>query len=327
MNKIKKIKLIRNTVNFVRFVQNYFYDFKRFTIYSGTFNESKNKDISESRLIFQYHQIEKGLSLKNPRIGFGADKITVLIDSIQKYVKNYGVDDTVEISINVLNAYQKFHKLKGYNNTKLFDKIESLTSNYKDIYVNSGTKSVSKKDIETHISEINYENFFNVRYSIRQFSDTEVETELIKNSINIARKTPSVCNRQGWKAHVYNDKTDIEQILQYQNGNRGFTNTINKLIITTADLSSSFGIGERNQGYVDGGMFSMSLVNALHSKGLGTCCLNCSINSKVDKKLRKVAKIPESESIIMMIAVGHLPDQLNVASSVRKNLNKILIMH
>lgn len=327
MDTIKKNKLIRNTVNFVRFIQNYYYDFKRFTIHSGTYDESKNKEISESRLIFQYHQIEKGLSLKNPRIGFGVDKINVLIDSIQKYVEKYGVDDTIEISINVLNAYKKFHESKGYNDTELFNKIDKLKSNYKAKYVNSGIKSVSKKDIETHINEMNYEEFFNARFSIRQFSDLEVEIELIKKSINIARKTPSVCNRQGWKAHVYNNKTDIEQILQYQNGNRGFTDSINKLIITTADLSSSFGIGERNQGYVDGGMFSMSLVNALHSKGLGTCCLNCSINSKVDKKLRKVAKIPESESIIMMIAVGHLPEKLNVASSVRKNLDKILMIH
>lgn len=227
----------------------------------------------------------------------------------------------------MLNAYKKFHESKGYNNTVLFDKIDALKSNYAAKYVNSGIKSISKEDIETHINKINYEEFFNARFSIRQFSDLEVEIELIKKSINIARKTPSVCNRQGWKAHVYTNKTEIEQILQYQNGNRGFTDSINKLIITTADLSSSFGIGERNQGYVDGGMFSMSLVNALHSKGLGTCCLNCSINSKVDKKLRKIAKIPESESIIMMIAVGHLPEKLNVASSVRKNLNKILMIH
>ena len=70
----------------------------------------------------------------------------------------------------------------------------------------------------------------------------------------------------------------------------------------------------------------MSLIYALHSLGLGTCCLNWSVTRERDLALRKDAKIDHSESIIMMIAVGNLPDNFSVANSSRKPVEEILVL-
>ncbi|NES66883.1 MAG: nitroreductase, partial [Okeania sp. SIO2D1] len=111
-----------------------------------------------------------------------------------------------------------------------------------------------------------------------------------------------------------------------QNGNRGFGEQASKVLIVTSNLEHFASIGERYQGWIDGGMFSMSLVYGLHSLGLGICCLNWSFKKKQDRQLKIIAGIPDSDLVIMMIAVGHLPEEFKVAQSPRKPLKEVLII-
>ena len=57
---------------------------------------------------------------------------------------------------------------------------------------------------------------------------------------------------------------------------------------------------ERNQGWIDGGMFAMSLIYAFHALGIGTCCLNWAVDSRTDRTLRSVVSMPDHEAVIMM---------------------------
>jgi nitroreductase len=81
---------------------------------------------------------------------------------------------------------------------------------------------------------------------------------------------------------------------------------------------------ERNEIWVDGGMFSMSLVYALHSLGLGTCCLNLCQNASEENRLRALVGITPHHSPVMMIAVGNIPETLSVAHSQRKLVKEVL---
>jgi nitroreductase len=168
--------------------------------------------------------------------------------------------------------------------------------------------------------------FFERRYSIRQFAPDDVDMCLIEKAVVMAQKTPSVCNRQSAKVYVFSQQEDKQKVLSYQNGNRGFGDQASKVLIVTSDLQHFMSVGERNQCWIDGGMFSMSLVYALHSLGLGTCCLNWSVESQVDQALREAVGIPESEAVMMMLAVGHLPDKLKVAQSPRKNIKDVMVV-
>jgi nitroreductase len=71
-------------------------------------------------------------------------------------------------------------------------------------------------------------------------------------------------------------------------------------------------------------MFAMSLVYALHAQGLGTCCLNWSVEPDKDQALKLDLDLPESLAIGMMIAVGALPDEILVAESRRVGLEQIV---
>jgi nitroreductase len=111
-----------------------------------------------------------------------------------------------------------------------------------------------------------------------------------------------------------------------QGGNNGFTESINKLIIVTTD-TKSFTKLESNQVYVDGGLFSMSLILALHSLGLGACCLNTCFPYTTEKKVKLVGDISENEKLIMMIGIGNLKDFYKVAISNKKQLSELLEIH
>ena len=120
----------------------------------------------------------------------------------------------------------------------------------------------------------------------------------------------------------------IKNLLSFQNGNRGFTDNIPALLIISHELSLLDGLNERNQWGIDGGMRCMSLIMALHGLGLGSCCLNWCVNARTDLALRKHANIPNSESIITMMAVGHLPEEnYYVTYSPREATSKILKIH
>lgn len=308
--------------------KNFLYDFIRFYKYSATNNLYETKLRHQGRLIAHYHQIEKGLSLKEPRPGFGKEVIRHLVQILSSYQDKYGLDEVGQISLNVLFSYYNFNLENGIKDQILYDKLLSIRDKYPNNYIldssGGGVLPIKKSDLEKW-SSIDFKSFLNCRYSIRNFSDQEVELSLLKNAVSMAIKTPSVCNRQTWKVYVFSDKSKIEKILRWQTGNRGFGDSASKILIVTSDLNYFVGEAERHQCYIDGGLFAMTLVYSLHSLGLGTCCLNWSVTSERDLGLKKDADIPNSESVIMMIAVGHLPDEFNVAASPRRSTSEILI--
>src|SRR5690606_2840615 len=126
--------------------------------------------------------------------------------------------------------------------------------------------------------------------------------ETIRDIVDIAKSAPSVCNRQGWKAHCYSDKLKIKELLSYQNGNAGFTDVIDKLLIVTAD-AKAFTNYESNQIFIDGGLFSMNILLAIHAAGLGACPLNTCYPYFIEKKVKLASEIPDNERLIMMIGI------------------------
>ena len=112
--------------------------------------------------------------------------------------------------------------------------------------------------------------------------------------------------------------------MAHQNGNAGFGDDADKVLIVTVELKDFRGPKERNQAYIDGGLFSMSLIYAMHSLGIGTCALNLSLNHKDELELLREAEIPHSEIAIMMIAIGKIPEQFYVADSARRDLEDVV---
>jgi len=332
MSFIKKVirKFFPNFFPTMHIVLGFVYDIKKFSKHSSVFNPSNSKYKLDALLRRQYHGIEKGLSFPNPRLGFGIDLLDATINNLLIYYKKYGSDEIVFLICDVLKQYKIFNiELKNEIQYKeIFKKIDDtilkITQRKNYIKSNTGYELISKNEIFSVVENFDFKSFIESRHSVRDFSNLDITKDLIETAINLALKTPSQCNRQPWKVYVYKGD-DKDRILKFQNGNQGFGHLINTALLITA-TTSSFSQYERHSAWVDGGLFSMSLIYAFHSLKIGVCPLNLGLSYFDEKKLRDGTKIKEDEEPIMMLGIGHLKDEFKVCVSKRKN-NKDIVKY
>jgi nitroreductase len=282
----------------------FLYDFQLFCEYSafstGTLykpSQSLSNQNLEALISIEYHRLEKGLSHPMRRDIFGTDAAQRLTSALCE-AKRRGFNSSITSYANeVLASYQQ--EIKGVGNQEI------------------GWKTIKREEILSG-SSIDAKSFFQSRHSIRCFDPAHpASIDQINEAIALARYTPSVCNRQTWRVIICASTKAKEAALSLQNGNKGFGHLASHVLIVASDRSGFASIGERNQPWIEGGLFSMSLVYALHALGLGTCCLNWSVDNQRDAELKQALDIPASYAIAMMIAVGSLPATIPVAESRR----------
>lgn len=315
----RRIRVVKDSIHA------YLHDLNRFLRWSGIWRKYSNRVQLRAIITANFHGIEKGLSLKNPRPGFGSGHVYDLVSGLEKYQEEYGSDETTRYAINALIAYYQFNLIQGTDDRKLYEQISKLAEKCGKHCSAGGAKQVTRDNIH-RASKRDLTGFFESRHSIRQFAaDVDVDLKEIEKAVRMAQQTPSACNRQAWKVYVFSKDEDKKRILSLQKGSRGFGDQASKILVITTDLGNFLSIEERNQAWVDGGMFAMSLVYALHSLGLGTCCLHWCVRCEVDQELKKFAGITDAELVPMLIAVGHLPDEFMVAQSPRRDIKDMLV--
>lgn len=276
----------------------------------------------QAMMMMEAHAVEKGFCFPQTRLGYGAVRIRLLIQYMDQY-RRAGFDRNHFMFRNaqsVLAEYLKYHEKLGYELGSLRDEIRPWATEHSGI---GGYKELTREEVLKKAGG-NFELCALSRHSIRNFSKEPVPVDLIRDAVRIARKAPSVCNRQSWHVYLIKDPILKEKALALQNGNRGFGHTADFVAVITTDTCAFTGAHERNQPYVDGGLFAMSFIYALHSKGIGICPLNWMVEPPLDRQLRTVVPIKPSEAVIMMIAGGFLPSRLHVPESARTPVENIL---
>lgn len=265
----------------------------RYSVQSARDGEDPFESL-ESRLTLAYHRIEKGASFPDPKRPYGISKLGEIHELLELADEAGVQSDRTSPARSALSA------LEHYN----------ATGEVSDIVT-----PVSDWDGRAYDPEA-IAHFVHTRHSVRNFDpDRSVDVNLVRRIIAQASTTPSVCNRRSYRAHYFDDPTEVRSILALQNGNRGFGHTIPAVIVVTVRRSSFVGAGERNQRWIDGGLFAMSIVWLCHAHGLGTCFLNWSETNARTDQLRALAGIARSEDVITYIAVGHPASGHRVARS------------
>lgn len=309
-----KLRPLRNII-FTLF--GYLYDFYRYFKYAGWRLKSQ-MSVREYKPVKIYHRLEKSLSFRerNPNSGWSA--AAELVDLLKK-VKNDGKEFSYHeaIGLKVLGDFISLAIVESREQKK----IVAFWEHHKSSSSNEGgvlqKKSASLQDgILT-----DPEQFFSSRFSVRDFDSKRVLDSDVVRAIKLALNTPSVCNRQASFVYCLYSRAEIDKALSLQNGNQGFGHEIPCLLILCADLSAFDTAGERYQQWIDGGMFSMSLVWALHSLGLASCCLNWSKGPVDDIKLRSLVPIKDEHTVLMMLAVGMPREDLKICYSARKPID------
>lgn len=207
--------------------------------------------------------------------------------------------------------------------TRAIDELEKHACYQGSICLNAGTKRVERDEFYK-AAQRDLADFFESRSSVRQFADQSVELADIQSAVHMAQKAPCVCNRQSGKVTLINSPSDVQDALEIQGGAAGFKEGIQTVLVISSDITAFQSAGERYQGWIDGGLFAMSLIYALHSLGLVTCSLNWSKDKKTDIAFKSRFSVSQSESIIMLLAVGHPKESFEVANSWRRPQSEVL---
>jgi nitroreductase len=317
---MKKVKQLLRPIKTLSFVfTGFLYDFYRFYRYAAWrgLNDKCKKDYAAVKI---YHRLEKSLSLRGRRSQSGVEAV-IALDKHLRVTRESGAEFGFQEKVGV-GVLRGFLNQFPAGNIEISQVKESIKEYQNEGGVEEGFLHYSNEELSEGILE-NPEKFFMSRFSVRSFQSRKVEPELIERALTLACKTPSVCNRQAWHVYGISNRHDIDMALSFQNGNRGFGGSVENLLIITADLSAFDTASERYQHWIDGGMYSMSIIMALHSLGLAACCLNWSKGPVDDMKIRSKVKIQDCHSILMMVAVGYADEKLNVCRSTRRPLNEL----
>jgi len=282
---------------------------------------------SVAHIIKTYHSLEKGLSLGATRPGFGLTPALRLLSLIEEFVAYHGTDPAAAVALDALGDYLKFQKSVGHDLPLITTRVEKLRQQMtaldaaeRDAAAIGGVRPTSRAEI-IEAASVDFDRFLDSRHSIRHFDKAPVTRAQLVEACRLAQQAPSACNRQAGRAYCFAEPDKVREVLSLQPGNRGFGDTAGAAIVITASLDSYAGAGERRQAVVDGSLFAMTFVYALHSLGLGSCMLAWAVSPKVDKRLRQVAGIPDNEEVIVLLAAGQLPPSLRVPASVRLEID------
>ena len=301
----------------------------------ASYERSRNPESvsgARARMIFHAHAIEKGLSREDFRAGFGKIAVPGLAKEMNAWFEaGHSLDDPfLQSSAAVARTYfdrhtklrhdvSAFWQLFGPEAQKLIGKAPR----------SEGGVLPAVKERELPPRKAGRSKFMDVVYerrSVREFTNQRVRGEDIARAVQIAMQSPSVCNRQGTRVHQFDDPEIIKSVVDIQGGFSGYKMPP-KLLLVSADLNAMLFPEERNQPFVDGGLFMMGLLLGLTHVGLGSCPLNTAMGPKRENAIRKIIDIPESEVFISFVAVGHYKKQVLVPRSKRTDIEDILIRH
>lgn len=276
------------------------------------------------KTIIEAHTIEKGLALPTPRPYFGQGKINGLLDMNEHWSPPDG-DLSRSMLVGALRDYQETFRNSPVPDVELLNRIKKFLSN-KDI--NSAVGGVRKgihRASEANIAAI---SFLRSRFSVREFDNKQISEDDLFKIVTLTQHAPSQCNRQSCRLHIYRDRSKIDRLLALQGGARGFAEYVPTLFVVTSEITAWGGPQQRNQPYVDGGIYTTMLLLSLEALGFVSCPLNLAISNRTERMIKAVGEIPSRERLIVMVAAGHPPDHnISAAQSPRWPANAIYKLH
>lgn len=324
VNNYKKLSQYKqHIINSISLTKNFYIDFLLFRKHSTVFRQDSFNKI-EALIISKYHSLEKGLLHKTIKHQFGKQRVIELIELLKREDVKFHRHRTQILAAYIsLCGYYEIHTELNIDISSYFYRADyDLFKKYSD----SNLSSVKNNQRSTYFKNSNndFYNFSNSRCSVRDFTGEKIPLDIIKNVIELTKNAPSVCNRQSVKVYYIDEKIIINSVFEIQQGLNGYTDEISQLLVVVSDRNYFFSVGERNQLYIDGGIFLMNLLYALHFYKISSCPAHWGLNYDSDNKIKKILSISESEKVICLVAIGIPKDEFKTTLSLRRSNDEIL---
>ena len=279
-----------------------------------------NQSSALANLMVISHVLEKGITMPERRLGFGLDRVRDIIRCCNDCIKNYSANHIeVQSTLKDLEQYLSLHEKENYNLPK--DIIDNILSLLKYKQTNTVPCFEISKD-EYFKSTRDFREFAYQRRTVRWYSDEAIDHDRIIKAVELAKTAPSACNRQSTKVYIIENRKKKKQILSLQNGNRGFGDKADKILLLTTNMNY-WGCKDLKDAYLDVGIFTQNLLYALHYYHIVACTLNANMNCDAKESLREIVGFTKAEIPVVFISIGNAPEYFQIAGSQRINTNQI----
>ena len=264
------------------------------------------------------HRLEKGIITKPKRESFGLDYIEETVNIFLKVRDEPGYDQAeVEWAENVLTQY-----FSTITNDPRINNIREKFKLANHIEPDHTDDNLSKYT-QLELDETAYHFLLKLatnRKSVRWFLDKPIPKELIDRAINVARQSPSACNRQPFEFRVYDDRKLVRQIARLPLGTVGFHDNIPTLVAIIGHLNAFALERDRHLIYIDSALATMSFIFALETLGVSSCILNWPDIPEKEKQISTLLSLDPDERPILLIALGFYNPESYVATSQKKSI-------
>lgn len=312
---LKSNPVIRHLGKKVKIYNEFCYDAKNFNKYYVESAEKKG-DYRYSIMLL-VHSLEKGMCMPSPR-PFGFDKVRELMSLLSDYSEKKCFE--YEIGVSVLNAWKNFFDEHNWQSEKYYKEVVTFLSTKTPVYETGYKKYFPVIDFE---NEENFEKIIFSRHSVRDYKDEPIKEKDLKLALKAFVETPTACNRQMCRVIGVKNSEIKAELNKVIIGLPGFNKEHVNFFIITYDLAAFAYSGERQQGLFNAGLCTMNFVNALHAKGIGSCCLQWSNKHSEDKKVRKLLKLKDSERIGVVVGAGYYLLENTIPCSTRRPISDI----
>lgn len=311
---IKKNPFIRRLGKKVNILRAYYHDVKDFNDYYNESAEVQN-EFSYSIMLL-VHSLEKGMCMKEIR-PYGFQKVNELKNFLKKTEDVSAFE--YQLGVAVLEAWVRLFRENNWTDYQEYKDTEAFIAD-KHSELLAGRKLYEPNSINFK----SYFDFIASRHSVREFQEAEISEKDVEIALECFRETPTACNRQMCRV-IEVKSTDIkEQLSSALIGIQGFDRKSVNYFVITYDLASLAYSGERQQGFFNAGLCAMNFINGLHSRGIGSCCLQWSNNYTEDTYIRKLLNLRKSERIAVVIGAGYYLNHNIIPCSCRRSITDLL---
>jgi nitroreductase len=284
--------------------------------------EIKSDKSSHYLMVRNIHRIEKGLLMRPLRETFALGYIEETMDCFEKQweenlIKN---DGQLKWAYDVLRTYFVVTKNHSIINSEK-ERFNKITMNLLE-----SNKAELIPYYNKPISNISYQEFFNLtkqRRSTRWFKNDKVPRDLIDKAILAAMQSPSACNRQPFEFRIIDDEKLLKEIVELPMGTAGYAHNIPVMIVVVGNLDAYFSERDRHLIYIDSSLANMALMLAFETLGLSSCPVNWPDIEVREQKMQTLLNLEKYQRPIMCLAVGYPDPEGKVASSKKKDIDKI----
>jgi nitroreductase len=161
------------------------------------------------------------------------------------------------------------------------------------------------------------------RRSVRWYEQKPVPRSILDRAMEVARWSPSACNRQPFEFRFFDDPQLIARIAEIPMGTKGFADQIPCLAVLVGQLRAFPLERDRHLIYIDAALAAMAFEFALEVQGVSSCSINWPDIADKEESLARVLGLAHDERAIMLMSCGYPDPSGFVPYSEKKPLAEI----